>query len=363
MDSKKKIVFAIDTNMPGGAERVVVNLANQMAKMGIDTTIINSDNGSCFFEVDKEVSVVKMNLHNGVNYAGRALRFAKKTAFLKRYFKREDPDLVIAFLPNMEIPAIIAGFISGKKVFTSIRSSLDAYPFWVSLFRRIAYPHIGGVVLQSQKVYDDLCIPGTNKTVIPNPISVGIRRSEMIPALSERNNHIVNVGRLIGFKNHELLIDAFDELADIYPGYELHIYGDGELWDQLSDRIKSKRNSSNIMLHHSESNVIEKNRCARMFVSASETEGFPNAVVEAMASGIPILCASFDKDVVSSIIHNGDNGIVCEISCDDLVAKMQQMLEMSETQTDALVKSAIESCQKYGIEEITNQWLEFVYGH
>lgn len=103
---------------------------------------------------------------------------------------------------------------------------------------------------------------------------------------------IVTVGRLEPQKNQKLLINAFSELAKDFPDYTLIIYGEGSLRNELENYIISKGLQSKVVLPGVKNNIQEYIKDASLFVLSSDYEGIPNALIEAMAIGLP--CVSTD---------------------------------------------------------------------
>ena len=93
---------------------------------------------------------MKMNLNR--EQTGKLQRLIKKYKYLKDFFRRERPDAVVAFLFNMEAPAILAGLATHTRIFTSVRNTAWAYPKRERQFRKLFYPKIAGVVFQSKTV-------------------------------------------------------------------------------------------------------------------------------------------------------------------------------------------------------------------
>lgn len=93
-------------------------------------------------------------------------------------------------------------------------------------------------------------------------------------------------------KNHALLIKAFATISDRYPDYRLVIYGDGPLRQQLETLVEDLGMADKVSLPGYTTFVREKMEQASLFVLTSDWEGMPNALIEAMALGVP--CISTD---------------------------------------------------------------------
>ena len=354
-----KIVFAIDTNTAGGGERVIATLANCMSQKGHDTYLINSDSESSFYSISNKVTIVKMELDR--EQTRKVQRFIRKYRFLKNFFKSNKPDAVVAFLFNMEAPAILAGIMTHTRVFTSVRNAAWSYSKKERLFRRLFYPMISGVVFQSEKVkmykdYQHL----KNTAIIMNPITNDIKKVIQPVPYSERRNIIISVGRLEKQKNHEMLIRAFSMICDKFPDYELHIFGEGSLRTYLIGIIKHLGLESKVTLKGTVSDAILQNRDAKLFVMSSNFEGFPNALAESMIYGIPSISTDFDTGVASELIKEGVNGWLVHVGdIEGLAAKMEYVLSQEE-QTDKIANECSKLYNKLNSEVICDQWERFI---
>ena len=359
----KKIIFIIDTNTSGGAERVVSILANWFADNGYDTTIINSDSDSDFYHIDKKVKVIKLKLDKKYHFLfGNVFRLLDKIHILKKYFKDNKPDAAVTFLFHMEMPAIIAGLATNTKVFTSIRNSINSYNKFETLFRKITYPKIAGVVFQSNQIQSLDIFKNVNSAVIMNPLKIeNFDKFEIIP-FCRRKNWIISVGRLSKQKNQKLLIDAFCTVADKYPELELHIFGEGTLRNELQAHIDSTKYAGRIFLEGNLLNASYIHKDSKIFVLSSDYEGFPNALVEAMAYGIPVISSDFDSGVASQIITDKINGCLFEPkNKTDLADKMEYILSLKEDAYNQMVSEEQKIADLIDIDKIGKKWEYFIF--
>lgn len=357
----KKICFTIDTNTSGGAERVTSVLANYFAGHTYDVFVINSDRDTHFYEMNDSVHVVKMQLDTSEKGRFASLkRFFQKFNFLRKWIQKEKPDVVVTFLFNMEAPTILAGLLTHTKVFTSVRNSVKAFSKEVNFFRRLFYPKIAGVIFQSQNVMNAPMFRHVkNAKVIMNPLSEN--KMNISPCASrERNNHIISVGRLHSQKNQKMLISAFSMIAEEFCDLELHIYGEGPLRNELQNQIRELALENRVFLEGAVNDAVLLNKDARLFVMSSDYEGFPNALVEAMAVGIPVISTDFDSGVAALLINDSYNGFLCPVGdVNALTEKMRTALN-KEIEIDTIVSRAIETVKNLYPEKICAEWEEFL---
>ena len=178
--------------------------------------------------------------------------------------------------------------------------------------------------------YREKCI------VIPNPIS-----ADAIPPVytGERRKIVVGVGRLAPQKNFSLLIKAFSRLPADFDEYKLQIYGGGPYESTLNKQIEVLNMQDRITLMGIKKNVMFEIADAVLFVMSSNYEGFPNALVESMATGLPVISTDFSTGVAHEII--GDkNGIVIPVGDEDaLVAAMTELLSDPQRRAEMSVEN------------------------
>lgn len=356
----KKIAFAIDSNTAGGAERVIVTLANYMAQKGHETYLVNSDSESNFYEVDDRVVVKKMHLDTTPSCG--LLRFIKKYRYMKRFMNSHKLDVVVTFLFNMEAPTILAGLSTGTRVVTSVRNAPWVYPSRQKAFRRFFYPKIAGVVFQSKMVkgYKDFR-KITNSAVIMNPLSDKISNYHDPVPYNQRRKIIINVARLERQKNQALLIKAFSDISKKFPQYDLYIFGEGSLRGELERMIDELNLNERVFLKGETPNATINNRDAALFVLSSNFEGFPNALAESMSLGIPSLSTDFDTGVASELIQDGINGWLTPMNDFECMKnKIAMILSLPGETIDSVALESAKVYYKLCAEKICKEWENFI---
>ncbi|SDW69899.1 Glycosyltransferase involved in cell wall bisynthesis [Kandleria vitulina] len=356
----KKIILCVETNSAGGAERVIANLANFFSKQGHNVIVVNGDSDSNFYQISHTVKVIKLGFDRLEK--GRLSKAVLHYKELKKIFIREKPDAIVAFLFNMEAPAILAGIVTKTDVYTSVRNSANVYPKSVRIFRRLFYPFISGVIFQSENVKNCIDFKRVkNKCVIMNPLANDFECDVSIISKSARKKWIITAGRLTPQKNHKILIQSFADVCNDFPEYELHIFGEGILREELTNYIKQLNMEQKVFLEGELNNAILINRDAYGFVLSSDYEGFPNALVEAMAVGIPVISTDFDSGVASELIDDGVNGYICNVGDYRAMSnKLRNMLELSEEDYTNMVKNEIQIASLLSNDSIGKQWEAFV---
>ena len=356
----KKILMAIDSNSSGGAERVIATLANQFVEKGDEVILVNADTDSCFYKLDEKVKVIKLRLDAEDNKLKKMLLKYKR---IRKLMLEIHPDATICFLIRMEVPVILAGLTTGTRVYTSVRNSATSYSRIERLFRKIFYPKISGVVFQSKSVMEFIDFKAVeNKEVIMNPLDEKFLSITAPIPFEQRKKIIITAGRLNAQKNQKILIEAFDNIASSYPEVELWIYGKGELHDELQKVICEKRNGSRIKLMGEKANAIYESRDALGFVLSSNFEGFPNALVEAMASGLPSISTKFDSGVAEELISDGENGYLCSVNdAEELSSKMELLLNLNKADYERMAEKSMQITEMLSPSLIASKWEQFMF--
>ena len=281
-----KILFYINAIHHGGAERVMVNLANYFS-MSDNCVLVTSFKDEWEYSVSERVKRVVLSNNIPESFFKRNILLVKK---LRSTIIIEKPDVIISFMAEPNFRSIISSF--GQKIPTIISIRNDPrqeYPNMIfKLVAKILYPFASGIVFQTidaKKSFSKLI--QRKSAIIYNPVDEEFYNQNY---RGERNN-IVTTGRLTGQKNHKLLIKAFAKISSNISD-NLYIYGDGELKDELQLLINKLDLQGRAFLMGAIQNVPDTIKNAKLFVLSSDYEGMPNSLMEAMALGVP--CISTD---------------------------------------------------------------------
>ena len=222
------------------------------------------------------------------------------------------------------------------------------------------YPQADAIVYQTEEAKNFFRnIIGNNviQEIIPNPIN-----EEFIerPYKGIRKKIIVTVGRLQEQKNHKLLIDAFEKVSNQIPDYKLVIYGDGNKKQELETYIKSKNLLDKVMLAGNTKEVKKHIYDASLFILSSDYEGMPNALMEAMALGLPVISTDCPCGGPKFLIDNGKNGILVKVK--DVEAMSKAILKVLENKNyaDYLSMNASKIAETLNPTKINNEWKKII---
>lgn len=349
-----KILFTDATLMHGGAERVISIIANQLVQMGYEVEILLYYDREIWYEIDSRVEIDNDETHIGKANPIRHILWRHK------YFKDSDADIVISFLAPFNIINIIAMLGIHKPLIVADRNDPRKTPSnpLVRFARDVLYNWASGVVVQSvnNKNYFSKAIQ--NKSVVVfNPVDVGNYAKSGLENLTN-NKDIVVVGRLIEQKNPMLVLKAFSNIATEFPEYKLSYYGEGDMREILEQKARELGLEDRVALPGAVKNVFDKLKSARLFVMSSQYEGMPNALIEAMCVGVPVISTKVSGAV--DLIESEKNGLLVE--CDSEEQLTMAMRKMLKDESFALfcAEQATELNEKLSCEQIVNEWLTHI---
>ena len=174
------------------------------------------------------------------------------------------------------------------------------------------------------------------------------------PAMEHRNKIIVALGRLTMQKNHALLIRSFASFHRIHPEYCLHIYGTGELREDLQAQIDALRLTESVILKGDQQDALRKIRDAEMFVLSSDWEGLPNSLLECMSMGIA--CISTRCEGVCDVIRSGENGILVDIGNEAQLTEVMILLAEDGDLRKKIEKQAMADMKSFDRKAVIKDW-------
>lgn len=300
----RKIVLLISSMNAGGAERVAAALANNWVKLGHEVRIVpcfSKGTGESFYPLDKRI-----DLHWLVQDLpqSKVLSRLVKPLVLRRLLKSWQPDVVVSFLTNVNVTALLATRGLDIPVIVCERTnplSESHLPLALRKLRKALYPKAAAVMMQTEAAARDYAAHAPsvkNVPTIANPISddlldelqaqhvVTIGTGAAIEGGDSTPKVLLSMGRLVELKQFGFLINCFAEVAQDFPDWQLHIYGSGPLAEQLQAQIDAFGLSTQVFLKGATKTPWQNMRAADAFAMTSEREGFPNVLLEAMANGL-----------------------------------------------------------------------------
>ena len=357
-----RIVFVIPSLGPGGAERVATLLVNAWSGKGHEVVLATFDapGAEPFFALDTRVELRGLSASD--TSRGLVARLGINAARLTRLravLREVRPDFVVAFMTEANAVAIWAARGLRLPVVVSERNQPDRPGLgWLhKLARRLSYPLASAMVVQTEDIASwaraRFRIP---VHIVPNPV-----RLETGGAHPEQNGvrWLTSIGRLTHQKGYDVLIRSFAALAGKYPDWRLAIYGEGPDRVQL-ERLRAESGCADrIVLPGLVSDSAEVLRKASLFVLPSRFEGYPNALLEALACGLPVIATSCPGGTVE-ILENGRYGML--VPADDGAAMVEALDAMlsSTGRRESYAAKARSAVAGLDISTVGKRWLDLL---
>lgn len=359
----QKIAFHLNSLQQGGAERVVSNLANRFAKEGYEVVIATEWYGTDEFALDQKVRRVHVGLTKEDENRSRISKMLRRIWYLRRFMKKEKPDVVVAFTRGVLYRALAAGIGTGIPVVISVRTDpVGHYDKKADKLRiPLLFPHAAGCVFQTEgaKAFFAPYLQENSKIILNplNPKYVGV------PEPAVRTKDVVQSGRLVDFKNQPMLIRAFLKVHEKHPDYTLKIYGpdskDGT--KEILESIIHENHAEDFVKLMGGSNTLEKDLAdAALYAFSSDWEGLPNALMEAMALGLPVVSTDCPCGGPKTLIEDGVNGLLVPIM--DEKAMTDGILRLIEDRelAERLGREARKISERANEDAVFEQWQTYL---
>lgn len=359
----RKIAFHLNCLEQGGAERVVTNLANQFAREGYEVMIATEWYGDNEFQIDSKVRRVHVGLREGDEKRHRLVQFMRRVKYLRDFLKEEKPDILIPFARKALYRGLMAAYFIKIPVLISIRT--DPAGHYEERSDKIQipllFPRADGCVFQTQGA-KEFFAPRlqNNSRIILNPINpkyIGV------PEPESRSKTVVQSGRLVDFKNQPMLIRAFIEVHKKHPDYDLKIYG-GDSFDGtkeiLEQIIEENQAGEYVHLMGASDNLEQEMADAALFAFTSDWEGLPNALMEAMALGLPIVATDCPCGGPRTIMTHEKDGLLIPIKDQKALEEgMNRLIEDREL-AERLGREARRIADIANGNAVYEQWRDYI---
>ncbi len=354
-----KLAFYIGSLNKGGAERVFVNLAEYFQNKGYQIVMVTQYQKENEYVLAEGIRRVISDIPPEETTGSRAVNFYRRMSRLHRIWKKERPDLVLSCVGKNNFMAVVTTmFTKTKPVVSVVGEAKEEYPNrLMKALANLLFPFASGVILQTErsKSFFSQRVSRTS-VILPNSLNPLFIRERF---RGEREKRIVSVGRLDANKNHEMMICAFAGLAGRYPEYTLTIYGEGELREHLQKLIASLGLEEKVFLPGVVPDVAERIEKAALFLLVSYSEGVSNALIEALALGLPVIATDVPSGGTQELIRHGENGLIIPPGDEEaLKAAMERLLSDGEY-AERLGEQAHKIQERLAPERVNRQWQEY----
>ena len=377
-----KITFVTSTLTSGGAERVISLLANNFAERGYEVEMIALTSISPdYYSLNPKVQFIHADKVSKGGLLGELWWF-------RRHIKKEQPDVVIAFMEAVYEFVLLA--LLGTKVPVISSERLDpALISWPrKVLRWLLLPTTTAHVVQTQQIKKYYSKRIQKKThIIYNPVNEkvfqvkvdGLKVKEGVEVKvdrlkvkeeiqvkgdglkikDERLNRIISVGRLYPQKNQKMMIEAFAKIAHKFPEWSLVIYGEGHQRKALELLVERLKVKDKVLLPGRCETVIEEVAKSKVFCLSSDYEGMSNAMIEALCVGTPVISTKVSG--TDELIRDGVNGLLVDIGDTEGLAQAFEKLLSNQELRAQIGKEGQKLATKFKTDTIVDQWENLVH--
>lgn len=343
----------------GGTERIVCVYAKYFQAKGCDTTVLTN------FRLEQEYTlpagirrlVVGEKIHETVS---RIHNYLERLRAIRKICKENQVETAIAFAKANAVRLVLATIGLKTKVIISIRTNPEAefQPGLMSGIVMKLFSLADGFLFQTNMQRDFFGTRIAKRAiVVPNSIDKSFMREAY---KGKRDNRIVTMGRLIPCKNHKLLMKSFSRVVREFPELELVIYGEGSYREELEQERARLGLEDKIRLPGAVDCVADAVQSARLFVLSSDYEGMPNALLEAMALGIPVISTDCPCGGPAEIIRNGENGLLVETGKEEELSAAMLMLLRDDELRKRIGNNGRQVQQDYSEEQTFEKLYEYL---
>ena len=400
--NKKKVVMVMPHMVGGGAERVAAQIMNKLNERGYDTRfiltsakkneVVRSDLNEktqlilLTEEMKAETSWQKLVYLPARAYStifgklyekqgkyvpasiGKATiewQYHREIKWLRNYLK-QNPDMTVIVFLQPSIPMVLlAAQGLPNKVIISERADPNRLmkKRYGKPFIEKYYTRADVAVFQTEdakSVYPEAV--SKKGTVIFNPLKDNLPQ----PYYGERNKNITTFCRISNQKNLPLLVEAFSQVHSKHPEYTLRIIGDApneegrEVLQALDKQLDKLNLKESVKLEPFMKNVHEAIIKDAMYVNSSDYEGISNAMLEAMAIGMPVVCTDCPIGGAKATINDGENGLLVPIqNSEALSSAINRVIEDKEL-ADKLSQNASKLRDEISLDSITDKWISLL---
>jgi glycosyltransferase involved in cell wall biosynthesis len=362
------IAFYLPSLRGGGAERVIINLAQGLSERGLPVDVVLAAAEGAFLD-HLPPSVRVVDLH-----AGRVLR---SFVPLVGYLRRERPRALVSSLTHANVIALVAARLArrGTPVIATVHNTMsESSPqqsalrraLWPALVRTV-YPWASCVVAVSRGAADDLArstglardeIEVVYNPVITPPVMALARQRPDHPWLTSQECPVIlGVGRLTRQKDFPTLIRAFAEVRRT-RGARLIILGEGEDRPALEALVAELGIAGDVALLGFSTNAVTYMAASALFVLSSAWEGLPTVLIEALAAGTRVVstdCPSGPREILQdgrlgALVPVGDAAALAVAMADalDRPAALVPAAALAPFTADAAVDHYLRLIEKCG---------------
>lgn len=358
----KKILCHIKDMTRGGAERVMSVLIDSMVNDGAQVVLVTLDKGKDEYFVDERVE--RIEIDKLTRFSNAASRFTKRMLTLRKIIKEQKPDFVLSFCSKENFRCSLAMKGINIPLIVSVRSN-PAEHYSSGILKAVLASRIDGCVFQSEDAKQYFSTKIQNKScVIMNPIDKEYFDANISYERPDSDEiRIVTAGRISKPKNHIHMVKSFIAIADECSKAQLYLYGKDDN-DGCSEIVRNAIAESNcgdrIHIMGPCSTWPQEITKADIFVMTSIFEGMPNALLEAMVVGLPVISTDCPCGGPAAVIEDGVNGRLVPMHEIEPLSEAMKELINDRQKRKMFGQNAMKVREFVDTETVCNQWKEYM---
>ena len=348
----------------GGAERVAVEMCEDWLSRGCRVTLVTqSSSDTDAYPVPEGVDRRVLGLAGeSRGKLAAVLTNIRRILRLRALIRKLRPQVVLGMMTTSSVLAVAAAHRLPCRVIASEHTHPPAQglPSMWQKMRRLAYPRAHAVVALTAGTAQWLesHVPGSKVYVIPNAVRWPLDVVEPVlpPPPREGRMRLLAVGRLHEHKGFDVLLRAFAQLTDFFPTWDLVILGEGELRKTLQQQIEDTGLQERVTMPGRVGNLAQWYQESDLYVLSSRVEGLSNTLIEAMASGLPVVSFDCDTGPREIIRHDIDGVLVTPVEDDEALAAHLADLMGHPERRAGLARRAIDARDRFSTARIMAMW-------
>ena len=400
--NKKKVVMVMPHMVGGGAERVAAQIMNKLNERGYDTRFVLTSakkNEVVRSDLNEKTQLILLTEEMKAETTGQKLahlparaystifgklyekqnkyvpasigkatiewQYHREIKWLRNYLK-QNPDMTVIAFSQPAMPIIV---LAADKLPNKVIISERADP------NRLMKKRYGKPFIEKYYTRADVAVFQTEdaKSVYPEAVSKKgtvifnpLKDNLMQPYHGERNKYITTFCRISNQKNLPLLVEAFDQVHSKHPEYTLRIIGDApneegrEVLQAIDKQLDKLNLKESVKLEPFMKNVHEAVIKDALYVNSSDYEGISNAMLEAMAIGMPVVCTDCPIGGAKATITDGENGLLVPIQNAEALANAMNRVIEDNALADILSHNASQIREELSLDKITEKWMQLL---
>ncbi len=358
-----RIVFITNSIGFGGAEKMIAYVANGMSQRGHCVAVVNFESvGGEYINkhtqyFDKSISIYAFD----GNKSGKISRF-QKIIFTRRVVREFEADVMVCFTMYPSFVGKIVHVLTGVPSIMSERGN----PYVInkcnifSLLELLVVNQSSGGVFQlkgAAEFYSERL--QRRSTIIPNPIFINDKIEPVL--FNEREKSIVSVGRLDNYqKRYDVMIKSFSLFSKNHPEWILKLYGIGSDEDVIKRWCVEEGVADKVLFMGLTKQPMVDIRKAGMFLITSDYEGISNALLEAMALGLPCVSTDSEPGGARMLVQNMSNGLLVEVGDHEKIADAMAYFADNPKFAEQCGEKAKDVVTRFDAETTLDEWESYI---